>query len=240
MIVLMALGGVIASGCGLYEAYQEVRDLETVLKDNDYANPQINISVEVRNDETTRTITAKVDRPRNAGTDQQIATKVADLIMMNYSGVRDLEKIDIELAGNGPAAKLSLPPADWRDLVRDSREPPGIATAVLAKNVTGSDFEPVDVTTDFPPEQKTFHAVIRVRNLAADTTVRGVWTALETHGVAPPNTEIVATDTKAEGTRRLHLTMEPNAGSLPKGQYKLDVFVADKLERTLPFTVAGG
>ena len=67
MMAMLALCAVFASGCGVYEAFQEVNDLQTVLKDNSYANPQVNISVQTKNKETTRTITAKVDRPRNAG-----------------------------------------------------------------------------------------------------------------------------------------------------------------------------
>ncbi|MGE3270796.1 MAG: hypothetical protein AB7P40_18735 [Chloroflexota bacterium] len=240
LVLLSASLMVVLSGCSLVEAYQDVRAVETKLKDNGFENAKVNHSVETKNKETRHTITVAVDRPRNPPFDQKLGTQVADLVILSYPHVKDLQTVTVELKGNGPATTQSRPPSEWRDLVRDFREPAGVNSAVLARDVKGDEFEAVNPTTDFPAEQKIFHAVVAVRNLAPDTTVKAIWTAIDTHGVAPPNQVIVETELKAQGSQRLHFTMEPNAGQLPPGTYKLDVMWDNEVKRTLPFKVAGG
>ena len=241
LLVLMTamLAGVMA-GCAVVEKFQDVRALEKGLKDGGFESAKVNYSVETKNKETKRSITVAVDRPRNPPFDQKLGTQVADLVIKNYPHIKELETITVELSANGPATKQTRSPSEWRDLVRDFREPAGVNSAVLSKGVRGDEFEAVDPTTDFPAEQKIFHAVIAVRNLPPNTAVKGIWTAIDTHGVAPPNQLIVETEVKAEGSRRLHFTMEPNAGQLPPGTYKLDVVWENQVRRTLPFKVAGG
>ena len=65
-----------------------------------------------------------------------------------------------------------------------------ITQAVLAKDVQGDNFEPVDPTSTFPTDQPVIHLVVTVANAPSDTKVKTVWTAVDVGDVAPPNTRI--------------------------------------------------
>ena len=240
LLTVFAMLAATLSGCEQLNSMRELQKIETKLKDAGYANISVKSSSQTKNKTTTYTITTTVDRPRNPPFDQKLGTEVAQIVIMNYPKVKDLDNITVELKGSGSNTTQTRPPSEWMDLVRDFREPPGIRSAVLSKGVKGDDFEAVDPTKDFPAEQSVFHAVIAVKNLPQDTPVKAVWTAVDTHGAAPENQKIVETDAKASGTARLHFTMEPNGGKLPKGAYKLEVNWDNKVQGTLPFTVAGG
>lgn len=237
VVVMLAMT---VAGCGMLDSLNDVREIETKLKDAGYANVSVKSSSQTKNKATTYTITTTVDRPRNPPFDQKLGTQVAQIVIMNYPRVKDLDNVVVELKGSGNTTSQTRPPSEWMDLVRDFREPPGLKSAVLAKGVRGDDFEAVDPTTDFPENQAVYHAVIAVKNLPQDTPVKAVWTAVETHGAAQPNQKIVEADAKASGSARLHFTMQPNGGKLPKGSYKLEVTWDNKVQATLPFTVAGG
>lgn len=111
-----------------------------------------------------------------------------------------------------------------------------ITNAVMARAVSGN-LEPIDVTNTFGPEQAVFHAVVTLSNAPADTTLKAKWIALDTGGIVAPNTLIGETEVSAQGSRNVDFTFKPNAGRLPQGNYQVDIYLNNKLERTLRFTV---
>ena len=240
LLTVLAMLATMLGACTMLDSLNELQKVETKLKDAGYSNVTVKSSSQTKNKTTTYTVTTTVDRPRNPPFDQKLGTEVAQIVIMNYPKVKDLDNVTVELKGSGNNTTQTRPPNEWMDLARDFREPPGIRSAVLSKGVKGDDFEAVDPTTDFPAEQSIFHAVIAVKNLPQDTPVKAVWTAVDTHGAAPANQKVVETEAKASGTARLHFTMEPNGGKLPKGAYKLELNWENKVQGTLPFTVAGG
>jgi hypothetical protein len=114
-----------------------------------------------------------------------------------------------------------------------------IPQAVLAKDVKGDNFDPVDPTSTFQPNQAVIHLVVTVVNAPSDTKVKTVWTAVDVGDAAPANTKIDEAEVTMDGSGNAHFTLsEPSSGAWPAGKYKVDVYLDDKLDRTLEYTVA--
>ena len=104
-----------------------------------------------------------------------------------------------------------------------------ISEAKLAKDEAG------DETTTTFAQGDSFYAIVEVANAPDDTAVKAEWTAVEADGVEP-NFVIGEKELAGGGT----LTFSLNNDQLwPVGQYKVDLYLNDELERTLEFTVEG-
>jgi hypothetical protein len=114
-----------------------------------------------------------------------------------------------------------------------------IPQAVLAKDVKGDTFEPVDPTSTFPTDQAVIHLVVTVANAPSETKVKTVWTAVDVGDAAPANTKIDEAELKMEDSGNAHFTLsQPSTGTWPVGKYKVEIYLNDKLDRTLEYTVA--
>ena len=113
-----------------------------------------------------------------------------------------------------------------------------IPQAVLAKDVTGDNFEPVDPTSTFPVDQPVIHLVVTVANAPEDTKVKTVWTAVDVGDAAPANTKIDEVELTMDDSANAHFTLSsPSTGVWPAGKYKVDIYLNDKLDRTLEYTI---
>ncbi len=113
-----------------------------------------------------------------------------------------------------------------------------ISQAVLAKDVQGDNFEPVDPTSTFAVDQPVIHLVVTVNNAPSDTKVKSVWTAVDVGNAAPANTKIDEAEVTLDSAGTAHFTLSlPASGAWPTGKYKVDVYLNDKLDRTLEYTV---
>lgn len=112
-----------------------------------------------------------------------------------------------------------------------------VTNAIMAKDVSGSNFEPVGITDSYPADQKPFHAVVTIKGAPANTKFRAVWTAVDVGSVAAPNTRIDETDLTSSGSRNLDFTLTPDGDAFPPGKYKVEIYVNDKLDRAVNFTV---
>jgi hypothetical protein len=104
-----------------------------------------------------------------------------------------------------------------------------ITNGVMANDVKGDNFDPVGITDSFPANVSILHAVVTISNAPSDTAVKVVW-------LDPSNTSIGEYTIKAEGTRNLDFSFKPN-GAMPAGNYKAEIYLDGKLDRTLVFTV---
>ena len=112
-----------------------------------------------------------------------------------------------------------------------------IAQAVLAKDVKGDTFEPVEPTSTFPSDQAVVHLVVTVANAPSDTKVKTVWTAVDVGDAAPANTKIDEAELTMDASGNAHFTLSlPNSGVWPAGKYKVEIYLNDKLNRTLEYT----
>ncbi|MCJ7514295.1 MAG: hypothetical protein MUO23_15190 [Anaerolineales bacterium] len=104
-----------------------------------------------------------------------------------------------------------------------------ISGAVLSPDASGS-----PETSVFAPDQQTIYLLVELANAPEDTSVKAVWTAVEAEGVEP-NFQIDETSlTSGDGTLTFELS---NDLQWPTGSYKVDLYLNDKLDRTLPYEV---
>lgn len=101
------------------------------------------------------------------------------------------------------------------------------------------DGKAVDVTSTFAPTD-TLHAVVQVANAPDDTKVKAIWTivdAVEEGGSQVKDTNVGEKEyvTKDIGST-IDFTFVPSQ-ALPIGKYKVDIYLNDKLDRTLEFQV---
>lgn len=104
-----------------------------------------------------------------------------------------------------------------------------IKTVTLARDPDGA-----QPTTTFAPEDDVY-ALVEAANAPDDTTYKAVWTAVNAEGVDPNFKIDEATLTAGSGTHQFSLT---NDNLWPAGQYKVDIYMNDKLEKTVEFQVA--
>ena len=114
-----------------------------------------------------------------------------------------------------------------------------VTDAVLAKDLTADTATPVDVTTEYAPEQKDFHFVVTVNDAPKDTKFKSAWTALDIGGTTPPNTKLEERELIVTGSGTFEFTLAPKTGKWASGKYKVDLYTNNKLDRTINFTVAG-
>jgi hypothetical protein len=103
-----------------------------------------------------------------------------------------------------------------------------ISEANLSRDEAGQ--EP---TTVFDPAD-TFYLQVELANAPDSTTVKVVWTAVAVAGEEPNLYLDETTLTSGDGTLVFNLT---NDQLWPAGEYKVDLYLNDTLDRTLTFTV---
>jgi hypothetical protein len=116
---------------------------------------------------------------------------------------------------------------------------PLVADAVLAKDFESDAGTPVDVTTEYAPDQKNFHLVVTVNDTPKDTKFKTIWTAVDIGGTMPPNTKLEERELIVTGSGTFEFAIAPKTGQWAAGKYKVDLLVNNKIDRTLNFTVAG-
>jgi serine protease Do len=105
-----------------------------------------------------------------------------------------------------------------------------IASAQLSKDEAGA-----QKTTSFGPED-VFYLTVGLANAPDDTRVKAVWTAVDAEG-ADANTVLDDAELTS-GSATLTFDLQ-NDNAWPAGSYKVDLYLNDKLDRTLDFSVAG-
>ncbi|MFL6211964.1 MAG: CHAT domain-containing protein [Pyrinomonadaceae bacterium] len=117
-------------------------------------------------------------------------------------------------------------------------------TARLVAAQLGGDNTPeyqiVNPATSFAPDAPQVVCVWRVADVPAQgATLRGVWIATDTSGVAPPNFQIAEKSYPLKQTPMaagVFSLSKPNAG-WPAGQYRVELYLDERLAETLRFSV---
>lgn len=108
------------------------------------------------------------------------------------------------------------------------------STANIARAWLSADESGTPETTRFSQDQPTFYCIVELANAPDDTTVRAVWTAVSAEGTEAnfllDETEL----TSGDGTLTFDLT---NDQLWPVGSYSVDLYLNEKLDRTLTFEV---
>jgi hypothetical protein len=109
-----------------------------------------------------------------------------------------------------------------------------VSTAKISSAKMSTDGEGTQETTVFAQDQ-TFYCIVELANAPEDTKLKAVWTAVEAEGEQPDllidQAELTA---GSESVFTFNLT---NNNLWPVGKYKVDLYLNDKLDQTLEFTV---
>lgn len=106
-------------------------------------------------------------------------------------------------------------------------------TANITDAQMARDEEGTQPTSTFAPDE-IFYVNVELANAPDETTVKAVWTAVQVEGT-DPNTKIEETSLETgSGTVNFQLS---NSNPWPSGQYKVDLYLEDKLVKTVEFTV---
>jgi hypothetical protein len=90
-------------------------------------------------------------------------------------------------------------------------------------------------TTVYSPDTQTFYCYFDLNNAPDTTVVKGVWTLVSAEGYES-NSEIdTAEITGADNT--YYFSLDRSADEWPVGQYKVDLYINDKLVQTVNFEV---
>jgi hypothetical protein len=116
-----------------------------------------------------------------------------------------------------------------------------IQSADLGTGYDSGSQQVTGATTTFAPTDTTIHLVVKVANAPDDTTVRTVWTAAD---VPSQNLKDQKLGEKTYATKDIGTSIDftlagPGGQQWPAGSYKVDVYLNDKLDRTLNYTVTG-
>lgn len=107
------------------------------------------------------------------------------------------------------------------------------STANIQEATLSKDYEGTQPTTTFAPEDN-FYCVVDLANAPDDTTVKSVWTAVSVEGYEP---NIVIDEYEiTTGDNTIHFSLESD-NLWPTGDYKIDLYLNDELDRTLTFNV---
>ncbi len=79
-----------------------------------------------------------------------------------------------------------------------------------------------------------FYAMVDLRNAPDSTSLKAVWTAVNAEGV--PANEVINETTATMGSGLLHFRLTNN-DLWPTGSYKVDIYLNDKLDKTITFEV---
>jgi len=89
-----------------------------------------------------------------------------------------------------------------------------ITNAVMAKEVSGDNFDPAGITDTYASDQPEFHAVVTISNAPGDTMVKAVWVAVDVGNVAVPNTTLDETEVTVEGSHNIDFTLTPDGAAI--------------------------
>lgn len=104
-----------------------------------------------------------------------------------------------------------------------------IRSAKLSANESGS-----PEITMFRPDDFTVYCIVDLANAPSDTVVKSVWTAVDVEGVDANTLIDEVSLTSGDSILTFDLT---NSQPWPVGKYKVDLYLNDKLNRTLEYQV---
>jgi hypothetical protein len=108
------------------------------------------------------------------------------------------------------------------------------STANIKDAYLSTDTDGADQTTTFAPEDSTFYLTVILANAPSDTVTRAVWYAANVDTIEPNTKLDEASLTQGDGN--LSFTLN-NSQAWPAGDYKVEIYLNDKLDRTLDFNV---
>jgi hypothetical protein len=104
-----------------------------------------------------------------------------------------------------------------------------ISDAYLSKDDAGE-----QATTAFAPSDRVFYVQVELSNAPDETELKAIWTAVAVEGEEP---NFLLDETALTGGDGYYTFNLSNTSDWPAGQYKVDLYLNEELDRTLTFTV---
>jgi uncharacterized RDD family membrane protein YckC len=92
--------------------------------------------------------------------------------------------------------------------------------------------------TEFPADTPRIFVVFTLADVPENTTLRSVWIAENVANV-PRNTPIDEAELRGGGRNQGNFSLSRPTAGWPSGSYRVELYLADQLAATLPFTVTG-
>ncbi len=127
---------------------------------------------------------------------------------------------NLALSKNFRVGGVALPSSAGADVVKQ---------IVLAESTNPNTFEPINPTTKFKANAPLIHVALQLEKAPANTLFRARW--------YPPGQEPLNFDLKTDGTRWLDFQLTPAPDGFPTGEYKVEIYVNEKLADTKTFSV---
>lgn len=108
------------------------------------------------------------------------------------------------------------------------------STAHIQEAKMARDDQGAQPTTTFAPTDTTFFCNVDLANAPDDTKIKAIWTAVQVDGV-DPDTLIDQTELTS-GSGALHFKLTTDS-VWPGGKYKVELYLNDKLDRSVEFQV---
>lgn len=109
------------------------------------------------------------------------------------------------------------------------------STANITNAHMATDESDTTQTTAYSPDTATFYCFFELNNAPDDTVVKGVWTLVSAEGYEA-NSEIDSADITGSDDSYF-FSLDRAADNWPVGQYKIDLYINDKLVQTVQFEV---
>jgi hypothetical protein len=106
------------------------------------------------------------------------------------------------------------------------------STANISSVVLTADPSNPTETTTFTPDQ-TFYAVVTLANAPDTTKVKAVWSSVDDAGAA---TQLAEKEIVGSGSP-ITFNAANNAGPWPAGKYRVEIFLNDKSNKVIDFSV---
>ena len=107
------------------------------------------------------------------------------------------------------------------------------STANIQDAYLAADEEGTTPVKSFTQDQ-VFYAIVNMANAPDDTTLKATWYAVDAEGVEP---NLMIDEVSLTGGDGVYPFSLENNDLWPLGTYKVDLWLNDKLDRTLEFTV---
>ena len=109
------------------------------------------------------------------------------------------------------------------------------STANITNAHMATDANDTAQTTVYAPDAPTFYCYFDLKNAPEDTVVKGVWTLVAAEGYGA-NSQIDSAEITGSDNS-YYFSLDRAADSWPVGQYKIDLYINDKLVQTVNFEV---
>lgn len=111
-----------------------------------------------------------------------------------------------------------------------------LSEAVMTLGVD-SERKPLNPTNSFPADSEAIYCSAKLSNAPTDTCIKAIWIYEKGEVEDLIDYEIAQTEDYLSGTRYLSFYVTKPYNGFPRGNYKLELYIDDKLAETLFFSI---